>query len=478
MGAIFLIVVVVVGAAAWELTSETAGEFFAMYLIEPIDFGASSRVSPNYAAQPPQAIIEGDAVNVLLAAVAPNQTVDGAVTMSVGIAGVNLTAAEQSPSTDLAAPARDASQEVSAMSPEIPEATGFDSASESEGDFAAASILALIGDTPHRQLDGSVFIPISTQWVFGLRTVLGERARAPLTAELPGRIVINPGSATLVQVSNEGFIESISGGYPFVGQAVKRGQLLAYLRPVNDHLEQAQHQERIQQLINEIDLDRKRMARLEEVIYVRYRGSKIEALRVEIRGLQRQLEILQNALDVRYELRAKTDGIVSRVEAQIGEYMHQGETVFEVVDPTRLWVEANAFDLDSVAEIDSASAFTVDGRVIKLRFIGGGLRLSQQATPLRFEIVDVPPDLTVDNPVTVVISNHATMVEGVKIPRRSIQRTSDGRQIVWVRRSAERFVAHHISARSIDSDTMLVTSGLAPGVRVVTTGAAVLDQVR
>ena len=43
MGAILLIVAVVIGGAAWELTSETAGEYFAMYIMEPTDFGASNR---------------------------------------------------------------------------------------------------------------------------------------------------------------------------------------------------------------------------------------------------------------------------------------------------------------------------------------------------------------------------------------------------------------------------------------------------
>ncbi len=181
---------------------------------------------------------------------------------------------------------------------------------------------------------------------------------------------------------------------------------------------------------------------------------------------------------MRYELRAKTDGIVSRVEAQIGEYVDRGETIFEVVDPSRLWVEANAFDLGIARDIGSASAFTADGRPIKLRFIGGGLRLSQQATPLHFEIVDASPGLAVDNPVTVVIRSRAATIEGVKVPRRSVVRTSDGRQMVWERRSAERFVANHVSTRSLDADNVLVVSGLSANVRVVTEGAAALDQVR
>ena len=72
-------------------------------------------------------------------------------------------------------------------------------------------------------------------------------------------------------------------------------------------------EEKIQALIGSIDLSRKRMARLEEVIYVRYRTSKIEAIRIEIIGLKERLQVLLDALYAKDELRARTDGIVSRI---------------------------------------------------------------------------------------------------------------------------------------------------------------------
>ena len=181
---------------------------------------------------------------------------------------------------------------------------------------------------------------------------------------------------------------------------------------------------------------------------------------------------------MRYELRAKTDGIVSRVEAQVGEYVQQGQTIFEIIDPTRLWVEATAFELYQARQVLDASAFTADGRRLELRFIGGGLKMLNQAMPLRFEIINPVPDLSVDNPVSVVVRSQIGEVVGVKIPRSALLRGTDGRQIVWERLTAERFVGHHVSSQPIDAEHVLITDGLPARVRVVVEGAAALDQIR
>jgi cobalt-zinc-cadmium efflux system membrane fusion protein len=483
MGAFLIVIAIVVGAATWEITTEIGGEYFAMYIVEPVDPGASRRVSNtlNDGQPRPAKIVEGEVSNVLLAAYAP--TAGSGMAAPAKVASV----AREAPKTRATKP--------SAVKPSAAAKTGRDGRGvvprktslaptgsgmvdkKGAGDELTA-LLSLIGDTPHRQVDGTVFLPIATQRLFGLRTVLGERVSVPVTYELPGRIVVDPASNTLVQVSNNGFVEAVDNRFPFIGQAVKRGDLLALMQPINDHLEQAHTLERIQELTNHIDMARKRMARLEEVIYIRYRDSKIEALRVEIIGLQRQLDVLRGAIEMRYELRAKTDGIVSRVEAQVGQYVQQGQTIFEIVDPTRLWAEATAFESHQARHVQDASAFTADGRKLKLRFIGGGLKLRNQATPLRFEIVDPVTDLTVDNPVSVIVRSQNGEVAGVKVPRSALVRGTDGRQFVWERRSAERFIGHHVSSRSIDAGHVLVTEGLPASVRVVVEGAAALDQIR
>ena len=77
---------------------------------------------------------------------------------------------------------------------------------------------------------------------------------------------------------------------------------MATLKPVNSHLDEARVRERITELTNEIELDRKRMAMLNEVVYVRYRINKIEEVRTEIQGLIRRLKVLEDSLTQSYEL--------------------------------------------------------------------------------------------------------------------------------------------------------------------------------
>ena len=474
MFGLLAVLVIAVGAATWELSIEIGGEYFAMYVLEPTDFGASKR-DPNTlnALLPSESlrqIVEGPSAPVLLAALSADQK---------SVAGPPAGAVRE-PVVATPKLVPNARKDVAAAAPEPVSAIVEMNAAATEEvvELDAESLMALIGDTPHRRLNGTVFLPVAAQRVFGLRTVLGERARVPVVSEFPGRVVQSPSSNSLVQVREDGYVELAGERFPFVGQRVKRGQLLGYLKPAFDHIEEAMVREKVQQLIGNINLARKRMARLEEVIYVRYRTGKIEAIRVEIEGYKERLKTLQESLVERDELRARTDGVISSIDAHVGQFVHVGDTVFQIVDPSRLWVEADAYEPDVAKHIVAASGITTDGRKLNLKFLGGGLSLRNQAVPLYFEILDSLPGLTVEKPVTVVAQSDSGEIGGVKVPRESVLRTSDGQEILWERRSAEIFVAHQVSSLPIDAHSVLIPSKLGPGVRVVTVGAAVLGQIR
>ena len=66
------VLVIAVGAATWELTTELGGEYFAMYVLESTDFGASKRNPKSLnAGLPPEnqrQVVEGNGAPVLPAA--------------------------------------------------------------------------------------------------------------------------------------------------------------------------------------------------------------------------------------------------------------------------------------------------------------------------------------------------------------------------------------------------------------------------
>ncbi|MBJ78163.1 MAG: efflux RND transporter periplasmic adaptor subunit [Gammaproteobacteria bacterium] len=489
----FLTVIgLVLATAAIQVIPEFAGESMAMYIVEPAEdggYGASLRDNPTPETDPylsSTAPISSDDAPVLLAAltrvspdthllstnsegntarnrlVNPIQPKPKAVELSSALAGTNS----------------EASANDTADLKNTKLLGGQDNALTENGHHLTRSMLQLVNEKPRLGDDGTIFLSVATQRTFQLRTILAEQVSVPVTSELPGHIISNPASSMLLQASYTGTVESVDGQFPFVGQRVQKGQLLARLHPINNHLDEAQVLERIEELTSHIDLARKQMAMLREVVYVRYRINKIEEIRTEIEGLIRRVSVLKDSLTKSYELRAKADGVISDISASVGQYVENGSNIFKIVDPTMLWVEAAGFEPGLKDRIESASAITVHGQAISLRYLGGGLLLSNRAIPLQFEIIGTTSNLAVNDPVTVIVQDRGKDVQGIKIPRSSIVRSTDGSQKMWERLSSERFVPHHVNTLPIDAQHVLVTSQLSPNIRVVTEGVAILDQIR
>ena len=485
---IFLAIIgLTVGATALQLAPELAGEAVAMYIVEPADDGGY-----------------GASVN-------KNKTSDG---LERNLVDPNESDAVFSRPTPILAVA--ASAQLSEIAYEVPtpatEATGAQKSEHNHGDeknhdhaahnhgdeenhdhghdhshdhshdskdLASKVQIALLQEKPTTNPDGTIFLPIAAQRIFEIRTVVGELSTVPIGAELPGRVIVNPSSSVLVQAAYRGTIQMVDGKYPFVGQQVGRGQLLATLKPVNSHLDEARVRERITELTNEIELDRKRMAMLNEVVYVRYRINKIEEVRTEIQGLIRRLKVLEDSLTQSYELRAQTDGVVSEVAVTAGQHVLEGATLFRVVDPSRLWVEASGYQQGLQNSVQSATALTVEGSKIDLKFVGGGLSLSNQAIPLLFEIVSTNADsLSVGKPVTVFVQSDNSKIEGVRVPRTSLVRGTDGSALIWKKVAAELFLKTRVSVTPIDAESVLISGDLSPKDRIVSAGVGLLAQIR
>lgn len=175
-------------------------------------------------------------------------------------------------------------------------------------------------------------------------------------------------------------------------------------------------------------------------------------------------------------LRAPVSGVVSAINVAQGQVVAPGETLFTIVDPARLLVEARATDARAFALSTQASARTADGRTLTLTRLGGGLSLIDGAAPVRFS-VEAPQGLRSGETVT-VFSATAEPLSGVAVPREAISRGPNGQTVVHVKESAERFAVVPVTIVELDATRVLVTSGLSPGARIATTGAPLLAQVR
>lgn len=343
--------------------------------------------------------------------------------------------------------------------------------------FAQAQAV-LPTDTPRRLPDGSVFMPKVTQRLLGLRTVLAEPQETAPTMRLVGRVVPDPNGTGRVQPSQAGRIEPDEGGLPVLGQRVERGQLLAWIAPVYSAAERGQLQQNAAELDSQIAMAEARVGRLS-----RLQGSvadrEIQDARTELQGLRQRRAAIDPAIGGREALRAPITGVISNVAAAVGQVADARETVFEIVDPARLWVEAVAFDpATAFGSVAGARATGPGGEALELQFVGRGLAVRQQAVPLNFRITAPPPGLAVGAPVTVFAELGGRRVNGIVLPTAAVVRPAEGLPIVFEHAGAERFVPRQVRVEPLDGTRVLIAGGVEPQARIVVQGAGLVAQVR
>ena len=87
-------------------------------------------------------------------------------------------------------------------------------------------------NAPQRLPDGSVYLPKLTQRQLALRTMVAEQGRSPQTFELFGKVMMDPNAGGKVQPTVAGRVEPGPRGLPSLGQAVRKGEVLAVCPPV------------------------------------------------------------------------------------------------------------------------------------------------------------------------------------------------------------------------------------------------------
>ena len=329
---------------------------------------------------------------------------------------------------------------------------------------------------PQRLPDGSVFLPKPAQRQIGVRTLLAEEKELPRALELSGKVVMDPNAGGKVQPTLAGRIEPGPRGLPSLGQAVRKGEVLAYVVTTAGNIERSNQVAQMAELRAQRGLADKRLARLKELADTVPR-KEIEAAESEVLSLGERVAALGAGLSTREALVAPVSGVIAAAFVVAGQVVDARELLFEVIDPTRLRVEALAFDAALASNVASAFVPLVGDKVL-LTFIGASRSLREQALPLLFKAQGAGlTQLAVGQPVRVVVQTKAR-VKGVPVPAASLQKNPANQSIVWVKTAPERYEPRVVMFEPLDGASVAVTSGLQAGDRVVTQGATLVNQVR
>ncbi|MFD2454056.1 efflux RND transporter periplasmic adaptor subunit [Roseateles sp. BYS180W] len=329
---------------------------------------------------------------------------------------------------------------------------------------------------PQRLPDGSVFLPKPAQRQLGVRTLTTTAAELPRSVELTAKVLMDPNAGGKVQPLNAGRIEPGPRGLPNPGQSVRKGDVLAWVVPATAPIERSNQSSQLAELRAAKSLADKRLARLKELSDTVPRKD-IEAAESEAASLAERLSAIGSGLTTREALMAPVSGVIASAHAVAGQVVDARELVFEIVDSSRLRIEALAFDPALATNIGSATLAIGDKRV-PLEFMGAARSLREQALPLGFRAQGADlSSLAVGQPVRVFVQTKEK-VKGLAVPVSSLMKNPANQTIVWVKVAPERFEPRTVSTEPLDGLSVSITAGLKPGNQVATQGATLINQVR
>lgn len=323
--------------------------------------------------------------------------------------------------------------------------------------------------------DGSVQVPKLAQRRIGVRTQIAPMTEAAATVELPGRVVADPNASGQVQSVHGGRVEAGPRGLPVAGQAVRQGEVLAWVRHHADPYAQAAQQAQRSELQAARELAEQRVKRLEAL-----EGSvprkDIEAARIEAQSLAERERSIGASLTLREALRAPVSGVVARVELKAGQVVDAREVLIEVVDPARMLVEATTPDVQLATQLAGARLAGLEG--VSLQLVGAARALRDGVLPLTFRVqARGTTVLAIGQPVT-LLAALKTRRAGIVLPAEAVVRSPANEPVVWIKAGVERYVPQPVQVQPLDAHTVLVTQGLAADNRVVVRGAALIAQIR
>lgn len=334
------------------------------------------------------------------------------------------------------------------------------------------------GGAPVKLPNGEVFLPKTTQRLLEVRTAPAVIESVQPSTELIGTVIADPAHEGRVQAPMEGQIELAEGGVSYVGQTVKAGDVLALLAPAMPVYDRGSLQQATAEVEGKLRIAEQKLARLTRISGDYIPQREIDDTRTEIESLREQKRVLEPKAAERMELKAPVSGVISVATVRAGQVVSARDTLFEIVDPKRLWIEAIGIPgTDDEGVVTEATALDPEGHRIPLTFVGRAPALRHQALPLLFRVDEPHASLDIGGTVKVLL-RHGTPVEGIIVPDAAIVRAPNGLPQVWIKVAPERFAPRPVRTAPIDGERVVVTGGLAKGDRVVVGAAELISQVR
>jgi len=310
-------------------------------------------------------------------------------------------------------------------------------------------------------------------------TTVPVRSAAEATQAVVAEVLPRPDAAWRVQAPEAGRLQVAADAWPLAGQSVAAGQLLAVLRPALSERERAQRELELVDLrkkveIAKINVDRLNMQQRMSGIGVEGNAYREQA-EAEYETLRRQIELGEQSLNGRVEIRAASAGRLQRVAVAAGEVVARGQTLFELA-VARPRLAVRVYDA-ALARQAGRAELRADGQLYTLHAVAQAPALPEVGWTLWFDFDGAAPALLPGALVDLSLRRPSQgAADTVLLPRGSV-RGEGAAAWIWVHDAPERFTRRPVRVVA-EQGERLVVQGAPADARIALGGAALLDQYR
>lgn len=329
-----------------------------------------------------------------------------------------------------------------------------------------------------------ILVPKETQFLFDVTVAkAGVDAFAP-TITLFGTVTPGATGKATVQSPLAGTLRSLRVK---VGEQVRAGQVLAVVEQTVDagtSINWQSERNAVEAEVAAAQKDFERLNNLKDIIAKRdldEASARLQRAR-ENRELFNRLYNDAAGRNARFiPLTAPISGRVEPFTLAPGATVNAGETLFLLLNPAKVIVEAQVYDKDAVL-LGNAKQFQIEcsnsehkSRNIRLLALPNSINPTNQSQKVLFEVDNADGDFKIGEFVNIRIFEQQSQRQ-LLVPNSAITEIS-GVPAVFVKESAERYSLHYLKTGADNGMATVVEKGLEDGERFVMSGTYQLKMI-
>jgi len=316
----------------------------------------------------------------------------------------------------------------------------------------------------------SFVIEKETQFLFNILTEQVETSDFKETVPLFGTVTGSPEGRAVIQTPQSGIIVNLKVR---PGDQVKKGQALAVVEQAIDAGTQIDISSQRNQSEAEFQAAKSQYDRLKAIEDIAAKKDVTEAkARFETASKNRQLLESNNGSSGSklITLTSPIEGTVGTFNYAIGAVVNSGETLFEVTNLSKVYVEAQVFreDENKLRKVSSYTIFNLqDSTESQLRLLSASQTVNSenQAGRMVFEVINPKNSLRIGENITVQASLSGNS-RNVNIPNEAITEVN-GKQAIFIKDKAENISISFIVKGAGNGKNTVIIRGTEEGEKVI-----------